>query len=103
MSQTTVKSTKTEGEQPAAVDVEAQDGRVSIKPLLRLMAEKKASDLFFTSNSPVKIKIEGLIYPINKHVLNAETVRDIAYSLMKALGFCIHNTDNCLLVMAITW
>ena len=35
------------------------------------MAEKKASDLFFTSNSPVKIKIEGLIYPINKHVLNA--------------------------------
>jgi len=84
MSQTTVKSTKTEGEQPAAVDVEAQDGRVSIKPLLRLMAEKKASDLFFTSNSPVKIKIEGLIYPINKHVLNAETVRDIAYSLMGA-------------------
>jgi twitching motility protein PilU len=84
MSQTTVKSTKTEGEQPAAVDVVAQDGRVSIKPLLRLMAEKKASDLFFTSNSPVKIKIEGLIYPINKHVLNAETVRDIAYSLMGA-------------------
>ncbi len=84
MSQTTVKSTKTEGEQPVAVDVEAQDGRVSIKPLLKLMAEKKASDLFFTSNSPVKIKIEGLIYPINKHVLNAETVRDIAYSLMGA-------------------
>ncbi|HEY8265990.1 MAG TPA: PilT/PilU family type 4a pilus ATPase, partial [Steroidobacteraceae bacterium] len=51
---------------------------------LRLMAEKKASDLFFTSNSPVKIKIEGLIYPTNKHVLNAETVRDIAYSLMGA-------------------
>ena len=48
------------------------------------MAEKKASDLFFTSNSPVKIKIEGLIYPINKQVLNAETVRDIAYSLMSA-------------------
>jgi twitching motility protein PilU len=84
MSQTTVKSTKTKGEQPVAADVEAQDGRFSIKPLLKLMAEKKASDLFFTSNSPVKIKIEGLIYPINKHVLNAETVRDIAYGLMGA-------------------
>jgi twitching motility protein PilU len=84
MSQTTAKSTKTKGEQPVAADVEAQDGRFSIKPLLKLMAEKKASDLFFTSNSPVKIKIEGLIYPINKHVLNAETVRDIAYGLMGA-------------------
>jgi len=53
-----------------------EDGRFSIKPLLKLMAEKKASDLFFSSNSPVKIKIEGVIYPINKQVLNAEAVRD---------------------------
>ena len=80
MSPTTAKSTSPEGEQPAAAG--ADDGRFSIKPLLKLMAEKKASDLFFTSNSPVKIKIEGLIYPINKQVLNAETVRDIAYGLM---------------------
>ena len=82
MSPTTAKSTKSEGEQVVAP--EAEDGRFAIKPLLKLMAEKKASDLFFTSNSPVKIKIEGLIYPINKQVLNAETVRDIAYSLMSA-------------------
>ena len=58
MSPTTAKSTKPAGEQPAVP--EAEDGRFSIKPLLKLMAEKKASDLFFTSNSPVKIKIEGL-------------------------------------------
>ena len=63
---------------------EADSGRFNIKPMLKLMAEKKASDLFFTSNSPVKIKIEGLIYPINKQVLTAELVRDIAYSLMSA-------------------
>ncbi|HTL49165.1 MAG TPA: PilT/PilU family type 4a pilus ATPase [Steroidobacteraceae bacterium] len=80
MSPTTAKSTKPEGEQVTAP--EAEEGRFSIKPLLKLMAEKKASDLFFTSNSPVKIKIEGLIYPINKQVLNAETVRDIAHGLM---------------------
>jgi len=72
MSPTTAKSTKAGGEQPDGAD----DGRYSITPLLRLMAEKTASDLFFTSNSPVKIKIEGLIYPNNKQVLNAETVRD---------------------------
>jgi twitching motility protein PilU len=82
MSPTTAKSTKPEGGEPAAAG--ADDGRFSIKPLLKLMAEKKASDLFFTSNSPVKIKIEGLIYPINKQVLNAETVRDIAWGLMSA-------------------
>ena len=84
MSPTTAKSTKPAGAEPAVAEVEAEDGRFSIKPLLKLMSEKKASDLFFTSNSPVKIKIEGLIYPINKQVLNAETVRDIAYSLMSA-------------------
>jgi len=70
------------GEQ--AIAAEAEDGRFSIKPLLKLMAEKKASDLFFTSNSPVKIKIEGIIHSINKQVLSAETVRDIAYGLMSA-------------------
>jgi Tfp pilus assembly ATPase PilU len=64
MTPTTAKSTKPDGAELVA----AEDGRFSIKPLLKLMAEKKASDLFFTSNSPVKIKIEGLIYPINKQV-----------------------------------
>ena len=63
---------------------EAEAGRFNIKPMLKLMAEKKASDLFFTSNSPVKIKIEGLIYPINKQVLTAELVREIAHGLMSA-------------------
>jgi twitching motility protein PilU len=83
-SRTTAKSTEAEGAPPAEAVAEAQEGRFAIKPLLKLMAEKKASDLFFTSNAPVKIKIEGLIYPINKQVLNAETVRDIAYGLMSA-------------------
>ena len=82
MSPTTAKSTKPASDQVIAA--ESADGRFSIKPLLKLMSEKKASDLFFTSNSPVKIKIEGLIYPINKQVLNAEMVRDIAHGLMSA-------------------
>jgi twitching motility protein PilU len=83
MSPTTAKSTSPQAEQPLA-PAPADEGRFSIKPLLKLMAERKASDLFFTSNSPIKIKIEGLIHPVNKQVLNAETVRDIAHSLMSA-------------------
>ena len=36
---------------------------MNTKPLFKLMVEKKASDLFFTCNAPVKIKIEGKIFP----------------------------------------
>src|ERR1700729_290063 len=52
------------------------------KPLFKLMVEKKASDLFFTSNAPIKIKIEGHIVAINKQVLSPETVRQTAYAIM---------------------
>jgi len=48
---------------------------LNTKPLFKLMVERKASDLFFTSNSPIKIKIEGQILPVNKQVLTPETVR----------------------------
>ena len=82
MSPTRARST--EPATDSKVAEEADSGRFNIKPMLKLMAEKKASDLFFTSNSPVKIKIEGLIYPINKQVLSAELVREIAHSLMSA-------------------
>jgi twitching motility protein PilU len=82
MSQTTAKSIEPAGESALLKGAEA--GRLNIKPLLRLMAEKKASDLFFTSNAPVKIKIEGVIYPIDKQVLSAEAVKHVALGLMSA-------------------
>jgi twitching motility protein PilU len=46
------------------------------------MVERRASDLFFTCNAPVKIKIEGKIFPVNKQVLSPETVRQAALGLM---------------------
>jgi twitching motility protein PilU len=55
---------------------------LNTRPLFRLMVERKASDLFFTPNAPIKIKIEGHIYPINKHLLSADAVRAAAMSLM---------------------
>ena len=57
---------------------------LNTKPLFKLMVEKKASDLFFTPNAPIKIKIEGQILPVNKQVLTPETVRQTAYALMSA-------------------
>jgi len=63
---------------------EAGTPRLNTKPLFKLMVEKKASDLFFTSYAPVKIKIEGQIFPVNKQILTPEMVKQAAYGLMNA-------------------
>ena len=68
---------------PASGAAAAQT-QLNTKPLFKLMVEKKASDLFFTANAPIKIKIEGQIYPINKNVLTPEVVRQTAFALMSA-------------------
>jgi twitching motility protein PilU len=65
----------------AAADGVAQTV-LNTKPLFKLMVEKKASDLFFTANAPIKIKIEGQIFPVNKNVLTPEVVRQTALGLM---------------------
>jgi twitching motility protein PilU len=66
---------------PGGADSPAQTV-LNTKPLFKLMVEKKASDLFFTANAPIKIKIEGQIFPVNKNVLTPEVVRQTALGLM---------------------
>ena len=53
-----------------------------VTPLFRMMAEKQASDLFFTAGAPIQIKINGVLVPINNLVLDADKVRKICYELM---------------------
>lgn len=53
-----------------------------VTPLFRLMAEKQASDLFFTAGAPIQIKINGVVMPINNQVLDPEQVKKICYELM---------------------
>jgi twitching motility protein PilU len=55
---------------------------MDINPYLKLMVEKKASDLFFTLNSPVKIKIEGRASPVGKTVLTSELCQAAAFGIM---------------------
>jgi twitching motility protein PilU len=57
-------------------------GTLNTRPLFKLMVEKRASDLFFTANAPIKIKIEGQIFPVNKNILTPEVVKQTAYALM---------------------
>jgi len=68
----------------AVLDTGGAERHLNTKPLFKLMVERKASDLFFTANAPVKIKIEGQIYPVNKNVLTPEVVRQTAFALMSA-------------------
>jgi twitching motility protein PilU len=55
---------------------------LNTRPLFKLMADKRASDLFFTANAPVKIKIDGQILPVNKQVLTPEMARQTIFGLM---------------------
>jgi twitching motility protein PilU len=50
--------------------------------LFKLMAEKRASDIFVTSGAPINIKISGVLAPVTNQKMDPETVRKIAYELM---------------------
>lgn len=53
-----------------------------LTPVLKLMAEKQASDLFISAGAPMSIKIQGTIMPVNADVLDGNAVRKIAYEMM---------------------
>ena len=53
-----------------------------VTPLFKLMAEKQASDLFFTSGASIQIKINGVVMPINEQGLTREQLKTICYELM---------------------
>lgn len=55
---------------------------MDIKLLLRLMAEKNASDLFFSTGAPPHMKIEGVSTPMGQGPMPPGTIKDIAYGLM---------------------
>ncbi len=55
---------------------------MNVKPLFKLMVEKKASDLFFAPFAPAKIKIDGKIMPVNKLEMTPKMVKQAAYELM---------------------
>ena len=55
---------------------------MDINLLLRLMAEKNASDLFFSTGAPPHMKIEGISTPMGQSPLPAGAIKDIAYNMM---------------------
>jgi twitching motility protein PilU len=55
---------------------------MDIKLLLRLMAEKSASDLFFSTGAPPHMKIEGVSTAMGQGAMPPGAIKDIAYGLM---------------------
>ncbi|HEX7062435.1 MAG TPA: PilT/PilU family type 4a pilus ATPase [Woeseiaceae bacterium] len=55
---------------------------MNVKPLFKLMVEKRASDLFFAPYAPAKIKIDGKIMPVNKLEMTPKMVKQAAFELM---------------------
>ncbi|MDH5357092.1 MAG: PilT/PilU family type 4a pilus ATPase [Gammaproteobacteria bacterium] len=55
---------------------------MDMTPYLKLMAEKKASDLFFCTGTEPHIKIQGVIRPIGTEKLAPGDVKEMANSLM---------------------
>jgi twitching motility protein PilU len=53
-----------------------------IEKLLQLMAEKKASDIFISAGSPISIKINGTIMPVNPQVLDGEACKKIIFEML---------------------
>ncbi len=53
-----------------------------LDPLFKLMAEKQASDMFFTAGAPIQIKINGTVMPVNSQLLDPAAVKKICYEVM---------------------
>jgi len=55
---------------------------IELTHFLRLMAERHASDLFFTVGAPPNLKVDGETFPLGETPLAPEDVHRLAYSLM---------------------
>ena len=49
----------------------------TMERLLRLMAEKKATDLFFSVGAPITIKMQGNSVPVNQTILDTPTIEGL--------------------------
>ncbi len=53
-----------------------------MRDLLKLMNEKKGSDLFITVDFPPAIKVDGKVTPVSKTKLTSENTKALAYAIM---------------------
>lgn len=55
-----------------------------LKNYLQQLVARGGSDLFFSAEAPVQIKVEGVVSPLDEPFLNQEQVQALAHSVMSA-------------------
>ncbi|MCG6938312.1 MAG: PilT/PilU family type 4a pilus ATPase [Gammaproteobacteria bacterium] len=55
---------------------------MNLQPYLQLMSEQQASDMYFTTGAPVSVRIEGVMRPVGKSMLNPGMTKKLAYDLL---------------------
>lgn len=55
---------------------------LKILPYLKLAVEKSASDIFFTTNAPAMLKVEGEMFAIGKTQMTPEAIKEMALSML---------------------
>ena len=63
---------------------DATDTSGTMERILRLMGEKKASDVYLSANSPAMIRINGVCVPINSQVLPPDATRNLLAEILPA-------------------
>jgi twitching motility protein PilT len=54
----------------------------NIDSLLRLMVEKKASDLHISAGAAIQIRVDEKLDPVDDHILSPEESRELSYSIL---------------------
>ena len=54
----------------------------ALEPYFKLMSEKEASDLYFTTGALPSMKIEGKLKPVGKQMLQPGMVKKLAYGIL---------------------
>jgi twitching motility protein PilU len=54
----------------------------AMKRLFQLMAERNASDIFLSAGSPINIKINGTVMPINQQVMDSANITGLLYEVL---------------------
>lgn len=56
---------------------------MAMDKLFQMMKDKKASDLFLSANSPVQLKINGNMIPVNQQKMDSATIRMMLAEVIK--------------------
>lgn len=56
--------------------------KADIKSLLKVMMEKRASDMHITANSPIHLRIDEKLYPVDKKILSPTEAKESVYGIL---------------------